>query len=166
MDEFARDNDWQAAMRDRFLVPFYEKKWRGRYRLLDGREMQGRIGADTAIFTAGGVIRIEEKIVRWPGYEYLDFCLETMSCTVPGREKEGWMRTSNADWLLYCFSQKDDRGLLCYLMDFPTLKVIFTENEECFKVFGPLDTLNRSSGRKVPIRIIAKAMKVYKFSLP
>jgi hypothetical protein len=66
----------------------------------------------------GVTVGIEEKIGRWPGYEYLYFALEKNSCTVPGHEAIGWMWHGQGDYLLYCFMQADDITLKCYLIDF------------------------------------------------
>ncbi|MGH2447590.1 MAG: hypothetical protein ACRDFS_03175, partial [Chloroflexota bacterium] len=162
MSDFERDNAWQRGVRDRILAPgFYEKyATDGRYVFIDkGRlatVMQKRFAVDTiAQGKNGNAICIEEKIVRWPGYTYECFCLETHSCTRPGYETEGWMKYGQADFLLYCFQQHDG-SLDCHLIDFEKLQAWFWPLAETFSVFGPLYTSNASMGRKVPILDVHK----------
>lgn len=157
MHDFYYDNDWQQQIRDAILVPQFYQKYaeHGGYVLLDkgnlAVRLQKELGIDTILQVADGeVIAIEEKIVRWPGYPYSAFCLETHSCTVPGRESPGWMAYSAADYLLYCFVTADG-GLDAYLINMPALKAWFWPIHEQFDTFGPLPTLNRTMGRKVPI---------------
>ena len=37
---------------------------------------------------------------------YDKFCLETLSCSIQGRETDGWMHTGRADGLAYGFEQQ------------------------------------------------------------
>jgi hypothetical protein len=155
--DFDRDNAWQKNLRDTILAPaFYDRfSVRGRYVFIDkGRlatTLQKRFAVDTIVQGKdGAALCIEEKIVRWPGYAYDAFCLETDSCTMPGRESPGWMRYGQADFLLYCFAQPDD-SLICHLIDFPKLQAWFVPREASLPRFGPLRTLNASAGRKAPI---------------
>jgi|TARA_Y100000296_G_C5156354_1_gene249290 hypothetical protein len=159
MSEFNKDNNWQRSQRDAILVPHFYKKHAtdGRYVLLDkGRFadiIQKRLAADTIVQSRdGAVVAIEEKIVRWPVWDkpHFAFCLETDSCTVPGRESDGWMHYAKADYLLYCFQQRDKASLLCYLLDFQRLKDWFWPREEEFKVFQ-MDQINKTMGRLAPI---------------
>jgi hypothetical protein len=127
-NSFFRDDAWQRQVRDAILVPhFYgSARFNGRYMLMDkGRcasVIQRRLSVDTIVQSkTGSAVCIEEKIVRWPGYRYDSLCLETDSCTKRGLESEGWMRYGAADYLLYCFAQKNG-DLDCWLIDFPALK--------------------------------------------
>lgn len=171
MGDFERDNEWQRQQRDQILAPqFYGKHAQGgRYVFVDkGRlalTLQKRFAVDT-IFQgkSGAAVCVEEKIVRWPGYAYTAFCLETHSCTTPVHESDGWMRYAEADYLLYCF-QTEAGGLDCYLIDFPELRRWFTPREESFPTFGPLNTLNRSMGRKVPIAPVREAVRTWRLAL-
>lgn len=164
MNDFDRDEKWAREVRDRVLVPHFYRKYvmEGRFVLIDkgrlAKELQRRYG-DTVVQARDGasVVWIEEKIVRWPGRTYTAFSLETHSCTVPGHESEGWMRYMQADYLLYCFHQPDD-GLICYLIEFPALQAWFNQCEDDFRPFGPLDTLNASMGKVVPIRAVKAAV--------
>jgi hypothetical protein len=78
---------------------------------------------------------------------------------VAGYESQGWMRYCLADYLLYCFLQKDGFTLICYLIDFPALQAWFWKDDNFlrFPTFGPLDTVNRAIGRVVPIQAVRDA---------
>lgn len=158
MGDFQRDNDWQRGVRDAVLAPGFYGVFavEGRYVFVDkgrlAKTLQRRYAVDTILQGRNGAaLCIEEKIVRWKGYKYSSFALETHSCTKPGHESPGWMEYGQADYLLYCF--QDERGDLdCHLIDFPKLQAWFWPLVESFKTFGPLpNTLNASMGRKVPI---------------
>jgi hypothetical protein len=169
MGDFERDNAWQRSVRDAVLAPgFYGVyAFDGRYVFIDkGRlaeTLQRRYAVDTIVQTRNGdAVCIEEKIVRWPkrGQPYSAFCLETHSCTKPGFESPGWMEYGQADYLLYCF-QQDDGDLDCHLIDFPKLQAWFAPRVEAYPTFGPLDTLNRSMGRTVPIRDVHRSVPAW-----
>jgi hypothetical protein len=171
MNEFLRDNAWQQSVRDEVLAPgFYgQHAYMGRYVLIDkGRlasVLQKRFAVDTIVQARDGrAICIEEKIVRWPGYHYRFFCLETHSCTRKGYESDGWMRYGEADYLLYCFEQECG-GLSCYLIDFPALKTWFWPLEDIFKEFGPLPTFNATMGRLVPITVVQENVRTWHFTV-
>lgn len=164
MNDFDRDNIWQRKVRDSVLAPGYYGLYStgGRYVFIDkGRLatiLQKRFAVDTILQGKDGeAVCIEEKIVRWPGYRYRSYCLETDSCTKPGHESQGWMHYGQADFLLYCFMQPDQ--LECHLIDFQKLKAWFWPIASTLPSFGPLDTINRSAGRKARIDV-AKAAGV------
>ena len=171
MNDFYNDDAWQCDIRDRILVPqFYQKRCNGRYVLMDkGRLatfMQRRMAVDTIAQLKGGeAASVEEKIVRWPksGRAYTAFCLETESCTVPGHKSSGWMVYGEADYLLYCFHQKDD-SLDCHLIDFQRLKEWFWPDEETWPVFQ-MPTQNRTRGRLVPISRVDASVPCWRFAL-
>jgi len=89
--------------------------------------LQRQLKTDTVI-QRGGFLSygVEEKVVAWPASDqpYEAFFLETRSCTNPGHESEGWMKTCQADVLLYAFEIKDV-GLLLFLFPFARLKQWF-----------------------------------------
>jgi hypothetical protein len=127
---FARDNKWQLGMRDKILVPFYyEKVHPGNYELIDPADPRAKGGCDTIIRDK----RFDEKIVRWPHnpdktpamFSHAHYALETLSCTLPDRESDGWMKTNDVHYLLYCFSDVHERSLDCHQINFPELKSWF-----------------------------------------
>ena len=175
MNDFERDNEWQRRMRDNILAPLFYVRYSldGRYVFIDkGRlasTLQKRFAVDTiAQSKSGDAVCIEEKIVRWPTFPngkpkdrgYTAFALETQSCTVPGRESDGWMVYGKADYLLYCFANLEQTALICYLVDFPKLQAWFWEREHEFPPFQMLDTINRTRGRVVPIADVCEAVPV------
>ena len=156
MSDFHRDDAWQKMVRDSVLAPaFYDgRAVRGRSVYLDkgklATTLQKRFAVDTILQAKnGGAVCIEEKIVRWPGYRYNSYCLETDSCTKPGHESKGWMHYGQADYLLYCF-MLDDR-IEWDLIDFPKLQAWFWPVHETLPKFGPLPTFNATAGRKASI---------------
>ena len=170
MNNFTDDNVWQRSVRDAVLVPqFYEKyATDGRYVLVDkGRFadiIQQRLDVDTIMQSKdGAVVAIEEKIVRWPGYNYTALCLETESCTVKGHESDGWMHFCEADYLLYCLQQQDG-GLKCYLINFAELYKWFWPVEKSLNVFE-MKTQNRTRGRLAPIADVRKHCGVAEYNL-
>jgi hypothetical protein len=167
MNDFERDNNWQRGLRDRILAPYFYGKYcvEGRYVFIDKGRMaslfQRRYAVDTiAQGKDGEAICVEEKIVRWPKWDkpHRHFCLETDSCTVPGRESNGWMHYGEADYLLYCFADKEEVALTCYFINFPKLKEWFWPLVETFDVFQMKNTLNKSRGRKVLITDVVEAV--------
>lgn len=167
-NNFHNDDVWQRKKRDLYLVPFYGKSAYGRYVFMDkGRLstfLQRKMAIDTIVQGKNGkVVSIEEKIVRWPGYTYKSYCLETESCTVPGHESEGWMKYGKSDYLLYCFEQANG-GLKCDLINFQKLCKWFWPIEETWPTFQ-MPTQNRTRGRKVPIDEVSNNVTVVNFNL-
>lgn len=169
MNEFHRDATWSRQKRDEYLKPHYRKRSEeGRFVFCDkgdlARELQ-MSAVDTVMQGAAGrVWAVEEKIVRWPGRQYTAFALETWSCTVPGREKQGWMYTAKCDVLLYCFEQADD-SLLCHAIPFLQLQEWFFADDH-FKRYSLSRTkqINRTECRIIPIRdVLANVTDCKKF---
>ena len=167
MNDFVRDNAWQRQVRDAVLAPGFYGQYavEGRYVFIDKGRLASalqREAVDTILQGKDGqAICVEEKIVRWPGYKYAAFCLETKSCTVPGRESPGWMFYGQADYLLYCF-QLEDGGLDCWLIDFPKLQEWFWPRESTFPSFQMERTINRSAGRKVPTADVHRSVPAWR----
>lgn len=158
MNEFVRDDRWQRIKRDNLLQPYYRNICEdGRFVFLDKGKLADRIQREEAIDTIlqlrnNGVLGIEEKLVRWPGYKYLSYTFETKSCTVEGREKQGWMYYSTCDYLLYGFVQEDNASIVAHLIPFPKLKAWFFEDNRYlgYRAFVT-DQLNHTETRVVPI---------------
>lgn len=163
-NDFHSDDEFQRRVRDEILIPqFYETRFDGRFVLLDkGRFstiLQRRFAVDTVVQSKDGMaVAIEEKIVRWPGYPYQSYFLETDSCTVSGHDSKGWMHYAEADYLFYCF-QQEDGGLSADLIEFQKLKEWFWPRAEAFK-FSRMQTKNRTAGRLVPIQAVRDAVPV------
>jgi hypothetical protein len=169
VNDFQRDDEWQRQQRDAILCPNFYKKYAtdGRYVVIDkgalATILQKRYAVDTIIQGKNGsAIFIEEKIVRWPGYPYSKFFLETKSCTVPGHESPGWMFYGQADYLLYCF-QCDNDDLDCWLVDFPKLHEWFWPRENTFLYSQLQNTINKTAGRLVPVKDVHRSVPAYRY---
>lgn len=153
MSRFHIDNAAQRKVRDLVLGPglYGSFALEGRYVYIDkGRlagTLQKRYAVDTILQREGGQATcVEEKIVRG---EYAAVTLETTSCTVPGRESDGWMKYGQADWLVYAMCCKN-LTVACHIIDFQALRECFwpavDEFEETIS-----KQLNRTACRKVPV---------------
>lgn len=164
-DHFRTDNEWQKTVRDNTLVPFYYTEAQdGRFVFADkgafSDKLQRELSVDTLMQKSDGeLLAIEEKIVRWPGYRYTAFTLETWSCTVKGRERKGWMYSAACDVLLYCFVQENGLDVLAYAIPFKQLQTWFFAGDR-YKAYFPTKTeqINQTECRIVPIRDVLAAV--------
>ena len=171
MNDFERDDKMQKEIRDRVLAPGFYGRFsvEGRYVFIDkgslSKTLQKRYAVDTiAQGQDGRAVCIEEKIVRWPGYSYTAYALETDSCTKPGHESPGWMEYGQADFLLYCFTQPTN-DIEAHLIDFPKLREWFWPRVEMFNVFQMENTINETRGRIVPISAVKDAVPTKRFTV-
>ena len=162
------DDRWQRAIKGRLLAPTFDamrlagviEDWRP-------TELSEQVLGDTFLKMIGGdVTSIEEKIVRWPGYEYTAITLETMSCTVPGRERAGWMVTSRSRWLLHVRVSEDELSAYCDVISFRPLRNWFAEQDHKLWPLWESKQINRTHCRIVPLLEIREAVEAYQFSLP
>jgi hypothetical protein len=155
MSQFTFDNAWQQGIRDAILKPFYKiRAFEGRFIFADKGKLadilQKEMEVDTILQRKENEIQaIEEKIVRWPGYRYESYTLEIMSCTVPGRERQGWMHYSKCDTLLYCFVQENG-SIIAHALPFTDLQKWFFENKDKYKSTFTKQ-INRTECKLVPI---------------
>jgi hypothetical protein len=169
VNTFRAKDEWQRKMRDKFLLPYYQRDG-GRCIVFDDRGpfslwMQEN-GIDTIVFRPGGsVTSIEEKIVQWPiikatgqpratGYDQI--ALETQSCTVEGHQSNGWMTYCNAMILFYCMANREETALDCWMIDMPALHHWFWRHVNEFKT-TMTDEDNHTLCSLVPIRLIREA---------
>lgn len=164
MNQFLKDNNFQVEIRDKLLYPFYCKiAESGRFIFADTGAfayiLQKELAIDTIIQTKNNkIVAIEEKIVRWPGYEYTAYTLEIKSCTVPGRERPGWMYYSKCDVLLYCFQQADG-SLKAHAIPFRKLKNWFFEGNRFLEYYSTItEQINKTECKVVPIEDIFNAV--------
>ena len=168
MSHFHRDNDGQKRVRDTVLIPcFYEGKYR-HYVLADGgpfAKLLQDLAVDTILQRHGGlIVSVEEKIVRWRGSAYIKIALETMACTVEGKEKKGMMHYGKCDWLLYGMCQENG-DLLVYIIRFGWLKEAFWPEVESFDEIIS-DQKNQTICRLVPLDWIReKSLMLSEFRL-
>jgi hypothetical protein len=176
MNRFDIDNTQQKRIRDLVLGPglYASFSLEGRYVFVDkgGRLvtlLQKRLAVDTMVQSRRdrGLYCIEEKIVRWPGYEYSCLTLETESNICVGYESEGWMRYGQADFLNYVMCQENG-DVFVYLINFPKLQAAFWPVETSFEETITPSTmqLNRSRCRKVPIEWVRKNVGLWPMRIP
>jgi hypothetical protein len=170
VNDFHRDNGQQKVLRNKFLLPHFEKTFVARgggYLLLDdGRfsKMEQERGIDTIGWTKDHPpLTIEEKIVNWKGRVYDSICIETETCTVPGFVRAGWAWYSIADRLLYCM-ETETGDLDCLWIDFPKLHQWFWPIEKDFNL-SVMPDKNMTACRLVPITRIMESVPMKRFVL-
>ena len=89
--------------------------------------------------------------------------METQSCTIPGREKDGWMKYGEFDYLLYGFQQAN-QSLEVYIIPFQMLKRWFWQN---YKLFPETITeqINKTACRIIPISEVKEAVGYKKIKI-
>ena len=170
MSEFNNDLLFAEQQRTR-LKDFYSiKAYEGRYVFINkesgeiGKYLQNK-AIDTILqITDKKEVYIEEKIVRWKGKKYTAFTLETDSCTVAGREKDGWMKYGKFDYLLYGFTQ-EDYSIEVYIIPFKKLKEWFWKNYKNYPI-TITEQINRTSCRIVDILNVEKYVGFKKYIIP
>lgn len=147
-------------LRDQYLAIWYAK-YLSDYIFLDSISDEEtcivKLQRDWSIDTIGMWKRnrlvscFEEKIDLWPGYQRTNFALETESCTVEGKERKGWMKYAEADYLNYAF-ELEQGGLDLYVIDFPRLlKWFWQVPDGRGKPHVMEHTPNHTRFKKVPI---------------
>jgi len=164
---FIADLKYAETQREK-LKDFYAcKSYENRYVFINkesgviGKELQNR-SIDTIMQVSDKKeIYIEEKIVRWKGKKYTAFTLETDSCTVKGREKDGWMKYGEFDYLLYGL-ELENSDIEAYIISFQKLKKWFWENYENYRI-TTTEQINKTACRIVPIVDIKNNVGYKKF---
>jgi hypothetical protein len=160
---FQADIERQERLRDLILKPcYYERVHADNYEFIKHGDPRAVGGVDTI---ASGKT-YDEKIVQWPRHPdgsprdepYTAFALETMSCTIVGRERHGWMKTNAVNFLFYCFTSKDKRSLDCYLINFMRLQQWFfaQDHEQWYRWRS--QQANETECRIVPIEQVCSAV--------
>lgn len=165
MNNFTTDDNWQREVRNNILAPYYKSvSHESRFVFLDKGKLADKLQREFAIDTIiqgknNAVFGIEEKIVRWPGYTYSAYTLEIMSCSVPGRERKGWMYTATCDFLFYCFVQADGKSIVAHMIPFQKLQKWFFENER-YQAYRSnfTDQINKTETKIVPIKDVWQAI--------
>jgi len=171
MNRFEYDDKMQRKIRDEILCPrLYEKySMNGRYVCIDKGRMatllQKRYSVDVVCQSQknhGEAVFIEEKIVRFNKKPYTSFTLEIKSCTIKGRESDGWMVYGEADILNYVMCQSADSFLLpYYLIPFQKLKKEFWKEDINKFADTFTDQINRTLCKIVPIKWIREKVGFY-----
>ncbi len=156
MSQFNTDLTYSEKQRTKLKSFYSTKAFEGRYVFINkasspvSQKLQN-MAIDTIFqISDSKEIYIEEKIVRWPGYKYTAFVFETDSCTVIGREKSGWMKYGEFDFLLYGFEQASG-DIEAYSIPFPKLKEWFWNNYTTYPATQTIQ-INHTFCRIVPIK--------------
>ena len=172
--EFPEADRWQREMRDTFLRPlFYEAYCCSHCSFLSGDHVLQKYGVDTVVRSDKQfkLVTIDEKFVRWPrdrDRPYTCFALETWSCTVCGRRREGWMASSVAEFLFYCFVvPKEMVALDAYLIKLQALKEWFWRLENAGRFPSSVSPqINHTQCAIVPIEAVCSSgVPVWRYRL-
>ena len=169
MNPFRQDLTYSEVQREKLKEFYRVKAYDGRFVFVNKNKLLSKWLQDNAVDTIMQIsdsdeVYIEEKIVRWKGKRYEAMTLETMSCTIPGREKDGWMKYSKADILAYGFEQESG-DIELYLISFPKLKEWFWKNHEVF-ISTITEQINKTECKIVPILEIGRRVGFKKFFIP
>jgi hypothetical protein len=179
MNEFQRADDWQLIGARRFLDPFYAARGYRVERHPGDHPLQRR-HVDVSLHTAKGIgYHIDEKILHGlrKGGRAGKISIETWSCSIPGREKRGWISRDEpndatvlfichaeeiSDQIPDCWSPESWRRVTyldCLWIPFLPLRDWFAaQNEEQWELFHN-NQFNRSLARKVPINEVRMAVR-------
>jgi hypothetical protein len=180
-NELESDDAWQRQVADRLLKPILRAHaFEGQMYFFGcsspvSKLLQQCAHVDAMTLSNGGDLSLELKIVRWPGVKhgkpawcgYSAFFLETWSSSVPGYERQGWMTTCIADWLLYCFCSAREDRLDCYPFPMGKLRAWFFKHEKTLKeskVPNPINgRLLWTIGRLAPKTIVCRELRIEGF---
>ena len=180
--EFVRDDEWQKQIAGKFLDPFYRLRGWIVERFPGDHSMQ-RLHVDVSLRrTKDGKPEhsIDEKIIRGlrKGGPAEKINLETWSCSVPGKEKRGWIdldEPSKATVLFVCHADVSDLSaeswrkvtcLDCVWIPFQPLRIWFWKQGEERWERNDNHQPNRSISRKVPItEIMANVANAKRFTI-
>lgn len=149
-----------------FIAPGREPKY------YDGKTkfeiaVQRKLDVDLTIPSENGEEGYEEKIIKWPekGEPHTSFYAETESCTNPGNITYGWMRTGQADYLIYVFEYPN--GLDIHKIRFQVFKDWFWQEIKRGRPFPPSRNAdnNRTQGLLVNIVEVHKKIPAERYFL-
>lgn len=175
-DTFHADNRRSWDIHDRFCVYFYRKiSKNGEFTSIRCNptgekqteaddlvlELQ-RQGVDVATRDkqTGNTIFWDEKADTHPNTG--NFCLEWWSNTDYERRSPGWMQTSKAHWILYCFIV-DKNNIDAYALNNQQLRRWFWDMylKQKYPFYIMPDTINHTGSYLVPIKDVISNIKHY-----
>lgn len=137
---------------DRFYKKTYPKSTTVRFE--DNTPEQINNDTDLVMTCPDGTeLLLEEKIVRSKNYSCI--YVEDMSC--PAMGKPGWIHTSKAHFLVWCFVEPDGSHRV-FVINFSKLKKHFLANKDKYQGHQNMNTLNKSTGYKVPLSDIKECI--------
>lgn len=172
-NNFHKDMERQLIARDKFITPlYYEMYGKDRVVLLDDTEDKTehrflqKAGVDTLIQKSNkkwDIIGVDEKLDFHPFKKKREnFFLEFMSCSLPGKETQGWMtKDTVCDVLLYCFIDQGLSGCQAYFFDFHDLKRWYEGNADKYKV-ATGNNVTYPMGSLIPIEVLTKEVEQVK----
>ena len=159
-----------SVHKDRELKPLWEElSHEGRYVLTASSLLQQEHGIDVILqgYDEDAEkeldITVDTKHVRG---QYSSFYLEEMSCTTPGKEKDGWLLKEDGwpDYIYYCYWPQCEgcKDKLCddcekeleskvYVIEYVPLRNWFLRNRTDYLLSTNKYTVNRTTGRLVPV---------------
>ena len=151
MSQFHIDLEFEKN-KDKVLKTFYDRICGKNNWFKVGMKLQNK-GIDIVDIKTKETYENKVRRKKWD-----DFALETKSCTVRGYEKDGWMKYSCANWLIYGFDLVTSIEL--YQIDFRKLRAWFW-NDDNFLNYSTIITsqINRTESRIVPIEDVAQFIK-------
>jgi hypothetical protein len=182
MNELEAQDAWQRGMVNRLLKPVLRANaYEGQVHFFGckspvARLLQTQAHVDALVpLSNGGDLALELKMRRWPrsangiphAMDWPDFFLETWSCSIPGRGKQGWIITCQADFLLYCQCSAREDFVDCYPLHMRQLQRWFARNESTLKeqrVPNPINGTNLwTVGKLAPKSRLCRELRVEGF---
>lgn len=168
-DRYWQDHAWSERTAQRLLdtrlYPCYA--YQGRFVRLGSDphrcegKIQMRLHADVLMQRdANSCIAVEEKIVRYPGYDYQHLVVETHAQWHPQDAEpcgDGWIRDTQAECLLWAFETRTG-GLRLWLLDYPSFRAWFFDQWHSFARCEVRNGNGITVLRKVPLRAIPRSL--------
>lgn len=142
----------KSILKDIYSQRAFEKRYvfidKGeKYRSLGSEYIQKNLCVDTILqIDDNESILIEEKFRR---VDYGDLLVETKSCSNIGYEKEGWIYTSQADYLVYVVDSKNVFKI--YIINMNKLKDFFLKNKDKY-ISKRTQQINRTEFILIPFK--------------
>lgn len=138
------------------LIPLYTKLF-DRFTFIRGSspfaiQLQ-KMGIDTIAEVQGKLITIDEKVRR---EKWNDILVETMSCTIKGREKKGWLYH---DTTFINYIMQND----CYIINLKKLRDWFEQYKHIFEKKST-NQINKTEFYIVPLDILKQQVGYAKYN--
>ena len=167
---FKNDLDYSQEQQEKLKELYRNEAFEGRFTFVekgDGYKSQGSLniqtefGIDTIFQTSDKEsVLVEEKFRKQLRD---DIVVETLSCSVEGREKDGWIHTSKADFLNYVMDDGDGT-LHCYIMSMKELREFFFKNENRYPKRNTTQ-INRTVFCPIPIKDLEQNIQIKHFTV-
>jgi len=161
MGEFLIDDEWSRKC-DRKLKNLWKQiSYEGRFIFTGSNLLQKTLGIDIILQSQNDDkdITIDTKHIRPRKKQLNCFFLEEESC--PDKKVLGWILKEDGwpDYIFYCFWINENE-CKAYIIPFIPLREWFIKNREKYPLFQNIDTINKTTGRLVPIDQLSKEIKI------